>query len=593
MKRSLGITTLLSFVIAAGCGGSGSDPEPNAGPILRPIQLGEKTQVIDKSQADKIEAGADYLLFPKQGYESLLTKKAGDILVGDKGAKTGTNPNGFLRKVVTVADEQTKIRVTTTNAIIPEAVKDGAFRVDLQIPALGPTGQLESVDTLPGLQPQGKTSLLKFDGIVLFDETPTIDVGGKQVGFHTWAKTSKGSLDFTPKFDVGADIGFFELKEFHAIATGTLDAVVEFDIGLQLASTLDGDTLALLIAQAITKKPSKTLFEYPVDLGTLSLGPLPLPSSADFKVDLNCEFIWTGGAEVKVGAEGQAVITAGIKYKDGEIEGVFDKSVTMHPTGPDWTLDGTVKVRCSLQPSFELKLFGIASGKIWGEAYGELDAKVECGSGHLTGKVSGEAFCGARAGAEAKVDVFGLYKWKYGCTLFDWESQHAQASGTFTLPGGQAGTCSPDTSAVHKPDPANPKMCFGNEGTGGSGGGGFGGSGTGGSAGAAGGDGGLDGGDGGDAACNKSLVAPDVWTCDPKKYGDCICDCLCGAVDDDCKTGECNACSHDECTQGTPLSPNCGSCVASICAQDSYCCATDWDGPCTMDAETICGMTCQ
>ncbi|MBI5537784.1 MAG: hypothetical protein HY898_33980 [Deltaproteobacteria bacterium] len=591
MKRSLGITALVAFAVAIGCSGSTpSDPAPTG----RPVVLGERTQVVDKAAADKITVETDRLVFPKQGFENLLSKTAGDILVGDKGSPTSKNKDGYLRKVKTVAQEGETIVVTTDQATIPEAIKDGTFTGTLQIPTLGPTGPQYFHDT-PGLQPQGgPKNLLKFDGIVLFDETPTIDVGGKQIGFHTWAKTSKGSVDFTPKFDVGADVGFFELKEFHAIATGTLDAVVEFDLGLQAAGNLDGDTLALLIAQAITKKPSKVLFEYPIDLGTLMLGPLPLPSSADFKVTLDCEFIWKGGAEVKVGAEGQAVITAGIKYKNGEISGVFDKSATINPTGPNWILDGAVKVRCDLKPQFDLKFFGIASAGVWGDAYGQLNANVECGTGDkLTGKVNGEAFAGARAGAYAKVDVFGLYKWHKECTLFDVESTHATASGTFTLPGGQGGTCTPDVAAVTPPPKADPNLCFGNDGSGGSGGTGVGGSGGGGSGGSAGKDAGGDADDGGEAGpCTKVLVAPDVWTCDPKKYGDCICDCNCGADDDDCKTGECNGCTHDECTTGDALNPSCNTCVAEICKNDSYCCATLWSGSCVMEVETYCGKKC-
>ena len=88
-----------------------------------------------------------------------------------------------------------------------------------------------------------------------------------------------GTLDFTPSFDVGADIEpnlsdpLSSVKEFHVIATGALAADLELDAGLaKLTGTLNGTDLAELIAQGITGSPSTTIASYPIDLGTISIG---------------------------------------------------------------------------------------------------------------------------------------------------------------------------------------------------------------------------------------------------------------------------------------------------------------------------------
>ncbi|MBK9265758.1 MAG: hypothetical protein IPM54_38970 [Polyangiaceae bacterium] len=55
-------------------------------------------------------------------------------------------------------------------------------------------------------------------------------------------------------------------------------------------------------------------------------------------------------------------------------------------------------------------------------------------------------------------------------------------------------------------------------------------------------------------------------------------------------------CAHSPCTVGpnttTPLTNGCDSaqanCVALVCAQDSYCCTTDWDSYCVSEVETYC-----
>ncbi len=52
----------------------------------------------------------------------------------------------------------------------------------------------------------------------------------------------------------------------------------------------------------------------------------------------------------------------------------------------------------------------------------------------------------------------------------------------------------------------------------------------------------------------------------------------------------CLGCDHDTCTEGAPLHPACGPCVASICAVDSYCCETAWDSLCVQEVRTVCGL---
>ncbi len=51
-------------------------------------------------------------------------------------------------------------------------------------------------------------------------------------------------------------------------------------------------------------------------------------------------------------------------------------------------------------------------------------------------------------------------------------------------------------------------------------------------------------------------------------------------------------CTHDKCDQGLPLGPLCDSCVAQICAVDSYCCNGYWDGICVGEVTSICGISC-
>ena len=51
-------------------------------------------------------------------------------------------------------------------------------------------------------------------------------------------------------------------------------------------------------------------------------------------------------------------------------------------------------------------------------------------------------------------------------------------------------------------------------------------------------------------------------------------------------------CDHQVCEEGTALDPTCGACAEAICAQDSYCCTTDWDSTCVGLVDSLCTTTC-
>jgi hypothetical protein len=54
-----------------------------------------------------------------------------------------------------------------------------------------------------------------------------------------------------------------------------------------------------------------------------------------------------------------------------------------------------------------------------------------------------------------------------------------------------------------------------------------------------------------------------------------------------------STCAHDVCEEGGNLDASCSdSCVADVCAADSFCCDTAWDGTCVSEAGSICNKQC-
>jgi hypothetical protein len=66
---------------------------------------------------------------------------------------------------------------------------------------------------------------------------------------------------------------------------------------------------------------------------------------------------------------------------------------------------------------------------------------------------------------------------------------------------------------------------------------------------------------------------------------------------DSCINGACVptvACAHPDCSAGAALNATCNTCVAKICAADSYCCTGSWDATCVGEVKTVCNLTtCQ
>jgi hypothetical protein len=80
-------------------------------------------------------------------------------------------------------------------------------------------------------------------------------------------------------------------------------------------------------------------------------------------------------------------------------------------------------------------------------------------------------------------------------------------------------------------------------------------------------------------------------------YGVCV---PCPGLLNDCSVGTvtgngmCDpANSHDKCSQGLFIDPDCDTCAAKVCVDDSYCCTVAWDKLCVDEVGDACGAPCE
>jgi hypothetical protein len=543
MKRRLLFPSSVLAILAVAALGSGacSSKDSQTGGEPTTLKVASGVISLDAAHADDVVVTVGKLAFPKASHPEIASATAGTVLVGEAGTSpTSGNKWGFLRKVVSVSDDGAgNAVVTTQQATLLDLFDEGEFQGTLTIPADSSAGTTSTKSLSPK---GGPMTLVDFSGKKLFDETLTANVNGKSVGFQAAATLTKGTLQFTPTFDVGAKIKpalTLDIKklisEAHAVATGSLDATAEINASLKLVNPggLTGDDIAKLIANKIAKSATNVLVDKDIPLPSLKLGPISAPAHAHFTAAVTCDFKWGGETSVVVGAKGNVTVTAGAKWDGSEVKPVWDHSESLNLTGPTWTITDDVLLKCEVKPQFSLQLWDVASGEVTASAYASLSAQAVCNSSTLTGDVSGQAFAGANATAKASLDVFGLYKWQKECVLFDVHTPVASATGS--IPLGKGATCTPQTPpTIPTPVTAPGAACFGGASTGG--------------------DAGTD-----DGGSSDAGTLPD---------------------------GAAVQCSHDVCTRGDILTTGCdkdsqgGACIKAICEKDDYCCTYGWTASC-------------
>lgn len=557
MKKALVLASAVAacFVVAACSSSDESGPSgfASSGTENGTVTLHEGTSVVSSALANAADVQADRIVFPASAYGELSARKAGEILLSDRAAAgvNSKNPDGFLRRISSVGKgADGSVVVMTTAATLQEAVDKLVVHAKLDTPDLGADGPV----TTQTLSPQGKggttIKLLDYSGTNLFEIKDTAKGSdGLDVPYTIYAGIEKGTLGFSPSYDFDADIGFLKLNSFKVNATGKLDAEVLLAAGIKFDPSVDAARQAKLAGKALTKSWSKPLADYNVSLGSIGLGGVSLPASAHFTATLNCDLSFTAPVEAKVGGTASAQITAGLSYAGGKLTPSFSKSAELTPTPPTYTKEGMARAYCTVNPTFELKFFGAATATLTASAYAGMGASQTCGGKDTTGTkalVHGDVEAGVSAKVLAKVDLFGLYKWKKECTLFDISAQ-AQYDTTYPYPGGAEATCTVAGPFPLPPKPAaNPESCF------------------------------MDSDNGTTTPGGTDPTTP-------------VAD---GGTSGDAGSTIPGTCTHDVCTAGEKLGQACDECTMKVCAVDSYCCDTFWGLSCFDQVQKQCGKTC-
>lgn len=346
----------------------------------------DTTTYVKSPKQNLVTVAESSLRFPAAEFTDLLPLAAGDVLIGNA-ADDGTlkNPSGFLRKVVSVAEEGAEIVVTTEPASLADAFDTCDMVATWDLPAFGDQTFVDETDGTT-IKPENfgaptdvelEAAGINFSvaGVVLLNQPPLK------------ATVTKGSFSFTPTFHFELDAGLLKgLKHFEAVATGT--TIAELEVKLETTEA---------IAKDFTKTFGGTLFNIPVG---------PLTAVITPKLVMGCNVNIPTGS-ITAGAKATSVVSIGAEYdKDTGLKGIAQSNFTLTRNGPDLELSSLATARCFIRPSLDLRLSAI--GLAHAGANLEIEGSSNAAISARANKCKFDFTVGAKANIDVELDALGF-----------------------------------------------------------------------------------------------------------------------------------------------------------------------------------------
>lgn len=460
MKKIAGVLAGVSIAVTvAACG---SDDPAGAPPLESQLngdnaELNDGAKYLGTAFSDTADVDEDSISFPASRCGELKQLQPGSVIMGDaqQPNTSGNNPEGFLRKVVSVECTPDGVKVKTAPAAIQDGFKNLNGNGSVKFPSCKSKGK-------------GGSSLgLDYSNYKLLEERGTTKISdGSTVPYTLYANLDEAYVCASPKFDFKIDLKGFNLNSFLATATGQVQASLVMTAGVKLDGTPSAQARTELAFKTIAKSISRQLIQDDVPVGSVTFGFIKLPITVGYTSQLDCDFSFTAPVEAKAGGRETASVTMGFKYDSkAGLSPVFDKTLNFTPVLPTFTKDGLLRAMCTVTPKFQLKVFGIASGafvtKVRAGVGGEQECQGRDAQGVAQRLLRGDGEVGIYGGLLAELNLYKILKWKKECALFD-EHKIAHYDRTYPDPAGPNAACMPGGPfPLPAPVAANPKGCFG------------------------------------------------------------------------------------------------------------------------------------
>jgi hypothetical protein len=402
--------------LASGCAAGASDETPATDDESGALVASAVT-VADPNATASAEVLADRVRLPLAVADRYRALTPSSIFVGARGGVSSANPDGFLRRVTSVAVEGDFLVVMTTPATLTDAILRGAVRAS--------TGGLTSVPLddhgaeTRSLRPLTRKELegisIDFANEPLFDGEDVIEVDGKKARFVESIHLEHAMLNAKPVVDVDLRLDEGRVGKLVTKVEGNLDTSVRAVATVTAEGDVDAQTLAELRAKKHEVK--RVVYQSSrVALPTFAVGGVPISPSVQFTVTLRCSLSFGGPLVAHAGVDATSYVRLGAVY-DGNawaapIRSDFD-------IRPSFTMErgGEIDARCAIEADAELFAYGTSGVTMSIAPYVDFGVKAEA-PGAYRFKVDAGANGVMRGGA----DVFGLHADALNRTLAEWKA---------------------------------------------------------------------------------------------------------------------------------------------------------------------------
>ncbi|CAN5925216.1 hypothetical protein BH11MYX4_BH11MYX4_64250 [soil metagenome] len=401
---------LIALVLASGCAaGSPSEVTDGESEAL----VASSVVVADSRATIAAEVLGDRVVLPLAVADRYRALSAGAIFVGARGAATGKNPDGFLRRVVAVSEDAGSLIVTTTRASLTDAIVQGAVRTSSAGPTIDGDGLgAQSLTTLTRKELSGIA--IDFADKPIFDGVDEVEFDGKKARFAESITLQHAAFSAKPVVDVDLRIRDGKVTRFTAKVEGNLDTSVRATATVTSEGDLDPAILAELRSRKHVVK--RVLYQSPrVALPNLAVGGVPISPSVQLTVTLRCQLAFGGPIVAHAGVEAKSAVRLGASWDGAAWSPPVRSAFTITPS---FTLDrgGEIDARCAIEADAELSAYGDSGITMSVAPYVDFGVKADGAAHHFT------VDAGAEGSMRGRADVFGVRPEDLDRKLVDWKA---------------------------------------------------------------------------------------------------------------------------------------------------------------------------
>jgi hypothetical protein len=408
-----------AFTLAAlsGCANGAVDDSSVASEGASDALVASAVTVAHPAATAAAEVLADRVRLPLAVAERYRGLPVGSIFVGARGATSGKNPDGFLRRVSSVAVEGDALVVMTTPATLTDAIVHGVLRTSSGGSGLAFDDHGASEQSLtPSTRKELSGISIDFANESLFDGEDAIDLAGKKARFVESIHLDRAVLTAKPVVDIDLRIHDGKVSRFVAKVEGNLDTSVRATATVTGEGDIDADTLAELRTRKHDVK--RVVYQSPrVALPTIAVGGVPVSPSVQFRVTLRCSLAFGGPLVAHAGVEAKSYVRLGAIY-DGAGAGWLAPIKSDFDIKPSFTLDqgGEVDARCAIEADAELFAYGTSGVTMSVAPYVDFSVKPEAAAHRF------HVDAGATGVMHGRADAFGLVPEALNRTVAEWKS---------------------------------------------------------------------------------------------------------------------------------------------------------------------------